>query len=571
VQRVLDSAAEAQLADTREVFAALDGVLAQFGATDDARTLQASIRQLDDFFLLVVAGEFNAGKSAVINALVGRTVLQEGVVPTTAQLHLLAYGEENGARSGPDGVRIVTAPVDLLRDVHIVDTPGTNAIIREHEKLTTDFVPRADLVLFITSADRPFTETERQFLEALHQWGKKIVVIVNKIDIVTNPGERAQVLAFVAKGARDLLGVDPPVLGVSARLAMRAKQGEPALWGASGFQELEALVRATLAPEERFHLKLANPLGVASALTARYLALARERLALLRVDVELLADLQRQTSLFEGDLQRGFALRMDAVAGVLADMERRGNRYFEDTLRLGRVVDLLNRSRVQKEFTDTVVADVPLQIERRVNEMIDWLVEQDLRHWQAVTSRLSDRQRDLAGRVLGAPEVGTFHNDRAKLITSVGHEAQRAVETYDKDREAGQIADQARVAVAAAAAAGGAAVGLGTIVTIAATTVAADVTGILLASVMLGIGFLIIPARRRNARQVLEQKIAALAERIRTSLQTEFERARTRSALRLQDAIAPYARFVQAEEGRWADALRVLEGLDARIAAARRP
>jgi hypothetical protein len=234
-------------------------------------------------------------------------------------------------------------------------------------------------------------------------------------------------------------------------------------------------------------------------------------------------------------------------------------------------VDLLNRSRVQKEFTDTVVADVPLQIERRVNEMIDWLVEQDLRHWQAVTSRLSDRQRDLAGRVLGAPEVGTFHNDRAKLITSVGHEAQRAVETYDKDREAGQIADQARVAVAAAAAAGGAAVGLGTIVTIAATTVAADVTGILLASVMLGIGFLIIPARRRNARQVLEQKIAALAERIRTSLQTEFERARTRSALRLQDAIAPYARFVQAEEGRWADALRVLEGLDARIAAARRP
>jgi hypothetical protein len=296
---------------------------------------------------------------------------------------------------------------------------------------------------------------------------------------------------------------------------------------------------------------------------------SRERLALLHADVELLADLRRQTSLFEGDLRRGFELRMEAVAKVLSDMEMRGDRYFENTLRIGRVVDLLNRSRVQQEFTDTVVADVPMQVERRVTEMIDWLVDQDFRHWQAVTSRLADRQAHVAGRVLGAPDVGTFHNDRARLIESVGREAQRAVESYDKHREANLIADQARVAVAAAAAAGGAAVGLGTIVTIAASTVAADVTGILLASVMLSVGFLVIPARRRRAKSILEQKIAALSERIRTALRTEFETARARSALRLQDAIAPYARFVQAEESRWRDAVQTLEGIDARIAALR--
>jgi predicted GTPase len=47
----------------------------------------------------------------------------------------------------------------------IVDTPGTNAIVREHEALTSQFVPRSDLVLFITSADRPFTESEKIFLQ----------------------------------------------------------------------------------------------------------------------------------------------------------------------------------------------------------------------------------------------------------------------------------------------------------------------------------------------------------------------------------------------------------------------
>jgi hypothetical protein len=135
------------------------------------------------------------------------------------------------------------------------------------------------------------------------------------------------------------------------------------------------------------------------------------------------------------------------------------------------------------------------------------------------------------------------------------------VDTYDRRREAEVIADQARVAVAAAAAAGGAAVGLGTLVTIAASTVAADVTGILLASAVLGIGFLIIPARRRRAKATLEEKVSVLRRRLTSSLRTEFERARALGANRLADAVAPYSRFVQAEQRRWSEMQQSLERL----------
>ena len=248
-------------------------------------------------------------------------------------------------------------------------------------------------------------------------------------------------------------------------------------------------------------------------------------------------------------------------------MEARGHRFFEDTLRIGRVLDLLNRARVQKEFEDKVVADAPAQIERRVTELIDWLVDQDFRQWQAVTSRLSERHREHASRVLGAPEVGSFHNDRSRLIDSVGREAQRVVDTYDKGREADAIADQARIAVAASAAAGGAAVGLGTLVTIAATTVAADVTGILLASVVLGVGFLIIPARRRKAKAALAGKVVALRAQLASALRSEFERAQEQSGHRLAEAVAPYARFVRAEDRRWTDAQQTLTVLRDRTAA----
>ncbi len=568
MRRVLTDTADRQLAEARQLLASLRDSLVGFGAsTEDQATLSASIRQLDELFLLVIVGEFNAGKSAFINALLGQSVLQEGVTPTTARIHLLTYGDTNVRQTTGEGLLVVTAPVDVLREVHIVDTPGTNAIIREHERLTSEFVPRSDLVLFITSADRPFTESERAFLQSIRDWGKKVVVVVNKIDIFQRESEREEVLAFVRDGARRLLGVAPEVFPVSARLAQRAKAGEPSLWAASNFEALERYLRETLDETGRFQLKLANPLGVGQALAGRYASIADERLTLLRDDLALLEDVDRQLAVYRADLAKGFELRMSAVEKVLIEMESRGHQYFEDTMRIGRVMDLLNRSRVQKEFEDKVVATAPRDIERRVTELIDWLIDQDFRQWQAITAMLAERRRQHASRMLGGEDVGTFSSDRARLMDSVGREAQRVVDSYDKEREAERIADEARAAVTTAAAAGGAAVGLGTLVTVAASTVAADITGILMASVLAALGFLVIPARRRKAKAALQEKVSALRVRLTEALRGEFDHAQERSASRIADAIAPYARFVKAEEERWSNARTQLAALRDRSSA----
>jgi len=555
VFRILTPGAERQLAEARQLLASLRDALIRFGATrPDEAALAASIRQLDEFFLLVVVGEFNAGKSALINALLGQSILAEGVTPTTSRIHLLRHGDLLAHQNGEDGLDVITAPVDVLREIHIVDTPGTNAILREHERLTAEFVPRSDLVLFVTSADRPFTETERGFLELIRNWGKKIVIVVNKVDILESEREVDEVVAFVRDGARRLLGISPEVFPVSARLARRAKAGEPSLWAASRFELLEQYLRDTLDEAGRFQLKLANPLGVGQALASRYASIADERLTLLHDDVALLDDVERQLASYQRDLDRGFELRMAAVEKVLIEMESRGHRYFEDTMRIGRVMDLLNRTRVQKEFEERVVANAPRDIERRVAELIDWLIDQDFREWQAITTKIAERQRRHESRVLGAPEIGSFHADRVRLMESVGGEAQRVVDSYDKEREAQTIADQARMAVATAAAAGGAALGLGTLITVAASTVAADITGILLAGVLAAVGFLVIPARRRRAKTDLQEKVGALRVRLTEALRGEFDRSRERGAERIANAVAPYARFVHAEETRWTDA-----------------
>jgi hypothetical protein len=221
---------------------------------------------------------------------------------------------------------------------------------------------------------------------------------------------------------------------------------------------------------------------------------------------------------------------------------------------------------VQREFEERVVADAPQQVERRVTELIDWLVDQDFAQWQAVTARLAARQRAHGDRVLGSAEIGSFTADRARLLDSVGREAQRVVDTYDRRRESQAIADAARLSVAATAAAGAGALGLGAVVSAVATTAAADVTGILMAGVLAAVGFLILPARRRQARAELRGKMAALRERLVNALRAEFERAQERSTQRLADAIAPYARFVRTERTRWDGLRTALTGIRGRIA-----
>src|SRR5687767_3014021 len=550
LSKILTPEQDELLKEERRILSRLRVALSRFDASaEHQQALDRSIEQLDELFLLVVVGEFNAGKSAFINALLGSKVVTEGVTPTTAQINVLQYGESIERQVRETNLHVITAPVPLLREIHIVDTPGTNAIIREHEAITSEFVPRSDLVLFVTSADRPFTETERAFLEQVRGWGKKIVIVINKVDILENERELDAVRSFVADNARALLGFSPEVFPVSSRLALRAKSGDPGAWEASRFDALERYIATTLDAPGRIHLKLLNPLGVGASLAERHATFVRERLALLKDDFNTLDEVDRQLTTYQSDLMRDFDFRMSDIDRILLEMERRGQDYFDETMRIGRVMDLLNRSRMQQGFEQQVVADAPQQIERKVGELVDWLVAADLKQWQAVTTHLSERRRQYRGRIVGEDDSGgaRFHYDRTRLIEAVGREAQRVVDSYDRRREAQELADGARNAVAAAAAVGAGALGLGTIVTVAATTAAADVTGIILASVLAAIGFFILPAKRQKAKEEMRTKIAAVRARLSTALREQLRKEIERSVDRIRESIAPYSRFIRAE------------------------
>lgn len=560
--RILNEQQDALLKDERQLLNNLRLALARFGASpQDLDTLGKSIEQLDDLFLLVVVGEFNAGKSALINALLGQSLLKEGVTPTTTEINLLRYGESQSSNLVDRHQQVLSLPAALLSEISIVDTPGTNAILRAHEALTSEFVPRSDLVLFITSADRPFTESERAFMEKIRDWGKKVVIVINKIDILHKPGDLDEIVAFVSDNARSLLGLTPEIFPLSARQALRAKLGEPELWALSRFEALETYIHDTLDESGRLRLKLLNPLGVGSHLVQGNLETVQSRLELLRDDFNLLNDVDSQLKIYQEDMQRDFALRTADMENVLYEMEQRGDAYFEETFRLARIFDLLSKERIQREFEAQVIADAPAQVEKRVGQMIDWLVDSDLRQWRAVTEHLANRRRVHQERIVGSATSEGFHYDRERLVDNVGREAQRVVDTYDRAAEAIGIAEGARQAVAASAAIEVGALGMGALITALATTMAADVTGILLASLVAVLGLFVIPARRRSAKKEMNAKVASLRERLVEALKTQFESELARSLAHINETIAPYTRFVRAERGKLAETQAELQAI----------
>jgi len=517
-------------------------------------TLQDAILQLDELFLLVVVGEFNAGKSALVNALLGQRVLPEGATPTTSRVTLVKWGEQSAEQVVDENFSIYTYPLPLLKELNIVDTPGTNAVIRYHERLTDEFVPRSDLVLFTTSADHPLTESERQFLERILAWGKKVVFALNKADIIEDESALQEVRSFVLKHATRVLGDTPEFFPVSARLAQRAlsepdSEQRQRLRIASGLEALEQFISSTLDDTTRLQLKFNNPLGVADNIITQAANSTQTQTEDLKEDLKTAASLESTITDYERDLQNELRPRLAEMENILNRLEQRGLDFFDTTMRLTKIQDLMRGDKVRAEFEKNVLTDVPQQIEDQVQRLIDWLVQKDLQEWQRVMAYVQ-RRRALHTEHIVGEGIEPREMRRRELIDTMGKTVQRIVDTYDRDREASELAAHVETAVAQTALLEVGAVGLGALVTAAVLSSSLDITGILAAGTLAIVGFFVIPYKRKQAKDSFKEKMTNLRENLLDTLTTQFTRESQSAVVRLKEGITPYIRYVHTERER---------------------
>jgi small GTP-binding protein len=558
-------------------------VLAQSdGARADLERLASLVHEMDELFLLVVVGEYNSGKSTFINALLGDEVFAMGDLPTTRAISILRYGEAGPPETIGPNLLLYHYPLEVLRDLDIVDTPGTNSIERMEEEITREFVPRADLVLFVTSLLQPLTASELDFLTHIREWGKKVVFVVNGIDRRNTDEQLDRVRDYLTREVSARLGDSTPTLYlVSALKALREKlAGRPELQqddspysDASAtdtrneYPELERYILETLRETERVRLKLLTPLGVLRRVLKGNVEGLDKRLTVVHEDSRVLRSIRDQLTVYSKETRTDSERFLIEMRNVLYELEKRGRSWFERTIRIGNAFFLRNKDAVENRFRAEVVQDAPDAIEGVVHRMVDWTVQRNFKLWRAVFTELDAHTARLRESGALAPHGDTeFQYNREELFTRLREPVEKRLDEFDTEREAREIVTSVKEAVMTAFGVNILAIGLGGIIVAAVTTAVLDFTGVLTATLFAIAGWLLIPAKRRQLIKDFEAKISRLNEDLATLLRTKFEEQLTRYENQLLEVIAPYERFLETERAKLEGGLGALREAEQEVA-----
>lgn len=250
------------------------------GHTDLAHTVSDLRNRLHEPFMFVVVGEVKAGKSSFINALLEsqRDICAVAPDPCTDTIQQIMFGDEESTTQINPFLKQIRIPVDILKDIAIVDTPGTNAIISQHQEITEEFIPASDLIVFVFEAKNPYRQSAWEFFDYIHEdWRKKIIFVLQQADLM-NDSDLAINMQGVIKQAKGK-GIDEPaVFAVSAKLEQDGKQSE------SGFDEVRTYIAENITGGQAPYLKLGNNVDTALTISDKIRGGLNDRGAQLKAD-----------------------------------------------------------------------------------------------------------------------------------------------------------------------------------------------------------------------------------------------------------------------------------------------
>jgi GTPase SAR1 family protein len=238
----------------------------KIGHKELSATLSDLRNRMTEPFMFVIVGEVKAGKSSFINALLnadGREICKVAPQPMTDTIQQIFYGEQEETIVVNPFLKKVFVPVDILREIAIVDTPGTNSIEEKHQEVTEKFIPASDLVIFVFESKNPYRQSAWNFFDFIHKdWHKKIIFVLQQKDLMS-----PEDLAVNNKGLYEFAEkkglVDAQIFEVSAKNELDGKYDE------SGFSRMRDYIRTHVTGGRGMALKLKNNLDTAFNIMAR--------------------------------------------------------------------------------------------------------------------------------------------------------------------------------------------------------------------------------------------------------------------------------------------------------------
>jgi len=527
----------------------------RIGTSDMEKKVVEMLTQLEEPFYLLVAGEYNSGKSSFINAMCGEHILQEGPTPTTNRITLLTHGDKVEVKEVGDHLCQATYPMEALRDVTLVDTPGTNSIIIEHAALTESFVHRAELVLFITSADHPFTESERQFLQFLKgKWGRKVLFILNKIDLKT-PEELNEIVIFLEKNCYRLLGFEPKILLVSAKDAYLGKtEGNEALLAKSKIAEVESFVFEKLDLDTKIDFKLVSPLKYLHNVFSELQQNLNEKVNRCNTDIKSIERFETRLKNKKQDMREYTLKYKDEIKLVFSRLKEKLDNFLNSYVTIKSVIlSKVGREKINERFKREVygLLNPQTDLDRIIDDVVDYVARNNRALWDLARDHIEKEvgyDRRMGSILDGHAE--RHYDDRKHDIEVALKSRSKEFREMDIERESERLNGMVQGGFISFLIMEAFAIGIGVGITWMFSMIVPVPVVVGIAVALASVGLAILPQKRKNFRNEFAKRTDALCERFVEFMKFEIDKAIDRVIEDISNNISSYRdlRWTEREE-----------------------
>ncbi len=524
----------------------------RIGDVEIEKKVSEMAAQISEPLYLVVAGEYNSGKSSFVNALCGKRILRDGPTPSTNKITLLTYGDEVSSEEVDDHQCRMTYPLEALKDLTIVDTPGTNSIIAEHQLITEGFIHRSELVLFVTSADHPFTESERVFLQLLKdKWDRKLLFVLNKIDLKTEE-EQNEIITFIEKNFYRLFGFEPKVISMSTKDAFLAKtSGDAELLQKSNIETVEQFIFEKMDYDTKMDLKMLSPLKYLVNVFDGLNGVLSEKVSHCNSEIKSVEMFEKRLNNKRQDMTDYINKYKTETQSVFTRLKEKVDNFLNYYVNIRAIITMkFAREKFDDKFKREVfgVANPRTELERIVNDAIDYVdrnndVLWDMAHDYIESENALQRKANDDSLMRKDRHFTTRGSDKHINIREYAKQFQE----LDGELEGAKVYRVVQSGFINFVILEGLAIG---IVIGLSTFFIPNTLGIIVASILAGIGFSIFPLKRKKYRNEFMQRVDAICERFNNMMMFEFEKIIDRVLEDIGNRISAYrdTRWSEREE-----------------------
>ncbi len=308
-----------------EIIKDLHGMTVGIGNETLADTVSDLRTRIKEPFMFVVVGEVKAGKSSFVNALLDSDVCKVAPDPCTDTIQQILYGEQLEVVGVNPHLKKIYTPAEILKEIAIVDTPGTNTISAHHQEITESFIPASDLIVFVFEAKNPYRQSAWDFLDFIRdEWRKKVIFVLQQKDLM-EPDDLVVNEKGVFNYAQKKGVNNANVFAVSAKMELKDDREN------SGYKELRKYIGDNITGGKAPILKLDNNIATSINISDRINDGLRKREEQLladkkfRTDVDETLEKQENKSNYQVDvLTENILSTYDKVTGEIGDELNQG-------------------------------------------------------------------------------------------------------------------------------------------------------------------------------------------------------------------------------------------------------